>query len=273
MSYSVTLYFYPSPQGVDWRSPYHLTKSVIRNALTFRPRTIGHVSVLLEGNGERIFTGMSHQDPNDNRKLILFKMMGLGVLFHQVPGYAESKEKLDPELEKRLDSGDFSFIRFQISEPNYQKLKNYLHEYFEKNIAKWYGLPHRPRHEEGSGCSAFAASVLEVAGLMTPDFKKNWSGTVKVPDQFIGDLNQKKVPIWKLIFPHVSNQRWAEPHEPGREIFFWDPDMMHAWTLKTWSDLQIKPSENFKAVRERNTKGVLVDSSKILPTSEPIWLR
>ena len=272
MDYFLTLYFYPSPHGVDWRSPLHLTRSVVRNALSFKPRTIGHVSILLEGKGERYFTGMAAINNNDNRRLILIEQMGLGVLFHQVPGYAEGKDKLDPELVKRLVSGKFSFLKIRISEASFLRTKQYLHEYAEKKVAKWYGLPLRPRHEEGAGCSAFAASVLEVAGVMEEEFKKNWTGQVRVPSALMGELNGRKVPIWKLLIPSKLNRRWATKEEPGRDIFFWDPDLMHAWAKKTWSALQKETRDRYQTVREQNTIGIVVDSSKIVPTDESFWL-
>ena len=45
----------------------------------------------------------------------------------------------------------------------------YFHEYRDRGYAQNYGLPLRPRYGEGAGCSAFAVSFLDVAGLLASD--------------------------------------------------------------------------------------------------------
>lgn len=269
--YSLTLYIYPSPYGVDWRSPLHLTRSVIKNAASLRPRQIGHVAIELksdvDGRTERFFTGMTSNNGATNRKLIFLKQMGLGVLFHQYPGFLESIEKLDPELEKRLEKGHFSFVRFNLSKESYERARLYLNQYQERNVGKYYGLPQRPRYGEGAGCSAFAASFVEVAGVMRDEFKNNWSSQVRVPEEFLANI-----PIWRLLIKSAKNQRWANENEPGKNIFFWDPDMMHAWVNQKIEALKTSPSADLTVSIEKNTRGILVDSSKIVPNDESIWL-
>ncbi len=274
MSYSLTLHFFPSPRGVHWESPYALAKSVLINTLTFGPRQIGHVSVQLEGPSDNIHAGMRAVDMNDNRKLILLKHLGFGTFFMGTPGFLEDRSLLEPEIERRQKNGHFSFLRFEISEASFLKTRQYLVEFREKTGNKVYGFPFRPRHAEGGGCSAFAASVLEVAGLMNDEFKKNWSDRVRVPEFLIGSLEPPRRRVWlsQVLLPIRRNKRWAAPQEPGRDIEFWDPDMMHAWVLKRWQDLQHFPIENETAVQEKNAKGILVQASKIVPTNEPIWL-
>ena len=272
----MTMYVYPSPHGVDWKSPHHLTRSVVKNALTFKPRTIGHVSIRLEGMGENHLVGMTALDQSLSRKLILRDHLGLGSLFYSFPGLLEDHQKLEPELMKRLANGHFSFIRFALSKESFEKVKQYLLEYTSKNIGRVYGLPFRPRYGEGAGCSAFAASFIEIAGLMQDEYRKNWSGTVRIPLAYLGEPGktgkERKVGIWKLLIPSAENLRWSEKNEPGRDVFFWDPDMMHRWILKKWDELKNHPVEGLQATLEQKSKAILVDSSKILPKSEPIWL-
>ena len=262
--YSLTLYIYPSPFGVDWRSPHHLARSVILNSASLLPRTIGHVTVEIKNedpaNPERYFAGMSSHNDALNRRLIFLENLGLGVLFYRYPGYLEGVEKLDPEKEKRLQRGNFSFVRFLLSRESFERVRLYLQEYQKHEVGKYYGLPLRPRHKEGAGCSAFAASFVEVAGLMNDEFRKHWSDQVRVPEAFL-----KNVSILRLLTPFSKSLKWAKPEEPGRDVHFWDPDMMHAWTKKRESDAAMK------VIFEKNTRGILVDSSKIVPKDESIW--
>jgi hypothetical protein len=276
MDYSLTLYFYPSPTGVNWKSPRHLTWSILKNAITRKPRLIGHVSVLLEGPGKRIFSGMSTEGHDQNRKFVLKEHMGMGVLFHEYEGLVEDEEKLAPELKIRLENGHFSFIKFKLSPESFQKCVQYFEEYIQHNVGKIYGLPYRPRYKEGAGCSAYAASFLEVAGVMNEEFRTHWSGRVRVPQEFIGGPSNggHKVPVWKILLPTKKSKTWAQKHEDGTDVFFWDPDMMHEWTVKKWTVLQAHSKNTiYQAVKDHNAKGILVDSSKILPSEEPIWLK
>jgi hypothetical protein len=274
-AYTLTVYIYPSPFGVNWKSPHHLTRSVLLNSISLKPRSIGHVAVELKRNQESVvFTGMTAQNLNHNRKLVLLEQIGLGSLFGTVPGMLEKRKKLETELEKRLNSGYFSFIHFKISQASFEKTLQYLNEFQQKKADFGYGLPNRPRHLEGAGCSAFTASVMEVANVMDSEFKENCSLTIRVPEEFLGGAG-KKVPIWHLLFPNKTNLRWASVHEHGKDIYFWDPDLMHAFVQKKISAHQESKTEDFdlkyKIIRRVNTLGIEFDLEHQRPTDEPIW--
>jgi len=240
---------------------------------------IGHASVELSSDEpndgdaktpERFFTGMTSDNQKENRELILFRKRGLGVLFHQYDGYLESADFLDREREQRLKRGNFSFVRFQLSLESYERARRYLHEYRARKVDRYYGLPHRPRHAEGSGCSAFAVSVAEVAGVMNEELKRHWSLEVKVPERYL-----ENVPAWRLLWPNSQNLRWAEAQEPGKSVFFYDPDRMHAWVKALVAELKSSAHSLTHPTRtvvfEKNTWGIAIDSSAILPLQEPIW--
>ena len=270
MKYSMTLYFYPSPCGVDWRSPHHLTRSVILNALTFRPRSIGHVSIALKKNDELVdFVGMAAQNNNDNRVMILRDQVGMGVLFEKVPGRIEEKSKLIPELDKRLKSGYLSFWKLDLSKASFEKVQQYAADFRKNNRDAWYGLWNRPRYGEGSGCSAFAASFLEIAGTLENDFIKNCSLKIKVQEEFIGEkkADGKKVPIWALLLPNQKNTKWCEENSSGRWIYFWDPDLMHRWVLEKF----YKNDSTFQPIKEQNALGLYSNMENRQPIDEPIW--
>ncbi len=237
---------YPSPFGVDWRSPHHLARSVALNTLSFRPRTIGHVAVELVSPviRQRWFTGMTAKRFSDDRNAVLKDQFGLGIVFHSVEGKMETPDHLDPERQKRLKSGHFSVIEFEIKELAAVRVDHYLSEYQNQGLYRWYGLPNRPRYREGGGCSAFAVSVLEIAGLMKREFYTHWQLSRRVPADFLGNAHHK-VPVWKLLSQNRKTLAWASPHQPGLEIQFWDPDCMHRWVLNEWSNPK-NPQENWE---------------------------
>ena len=98
---------------------------------------------------------------------------------------------------------------------------------------------------------------------MSEEFKKHGSSQVRVPEFLMTETNQehKKIPIWKLLLPSKLNLRWAYPNEAGRDIFFWDPDMIHSWVMKN------------RNTKEKNTSGIFLDVSSQKPKNEPIWLK
>lgn len=269
-SYELNLYFYPSPLGVDWRSPFHLTKSAVLNSFSLKKRMIGHVSVELVGEHPTRFVGMSTKHFKQNKKLLVADGLGLGILLHQYPGHLEKESDLAAERDDRFESGRFSFIKFQLSRDSYLKVYRYLTEYEEQNKFAQYGLPNRPRYGEGAGCSAFAISFLEIANVLDKEFQMEWSGKVKLPEKLIGTKNIK-VSIFKLIFPNHQNLNWAKPNEPGIEISFWDPDKMHAWVQKKIQN-KLTLEQNYKIAQIKNTHGLIVNMRDRNPTSESIWL-
>ncbi len=99
----LTLYFIPSPFGLNWESPSKLARTIIINKYSFKPRFMGHVNIDIQfqneqGEKEHILTGMVASNLNAV-PLLLKKKIGLGILWHSFPGRLETKEELIPELD------------------------------------------------------------------------------------------------------------------------------------------------------------------------------
>ncbi len=268
--YELNLYIIPSPRGISWDSPYNLTISGICNHLTFKDRNIGHVNIELKKivNDELLIhelTGMVGVNMQNTKKVLL-EGYGLGTIFHNYQGRLEEKEDLLKELKQKAASKRLNFINFQISEKSFNQTLRYLEEY-RQNKPYYYGLPNRPRYGEGAGCSAFATSFLEVAGIMEDEFIQKWSKKVLVPKEIIGgSFNpQLKVSIIKLLFS-PSYRKWAKNDDDHQEIFFWDPDQMFHWVNEK---LKSTPCE--KITSFRHSQGVILDKTNCDP-EEKIWL-
>ncbi len=237
MKYNLIFYVIASPYGIDWSSPQKLSRDNIRNHLfSSKDRKISHVSVelsALDTDGgkvfERILTGMAGINMK-SYKQVFFQQVGLGTLFCNYQGKLENTEDLDLEFEQKAKEGRLSLMKFSISESVYQRLQQYLNEYRLRGYYKNYGLPNRPRYGEGGGCSAFAMSFLEIAGLMRDTFKKSWSYNLKVPLRLLGGplSTDRKVSIWDIL----GAKSWAQTDEDFREIFFWHPDDIDSWIKK-----------------------------------------
>jgi len=152
-------------------------------------------------------------------------------------------------------------------------------DYHEEFIAtggdKHYGLVNRPLYHEGSGCSAFGASFLEVAGLLEDEFIRNFSRLRLVMTKHIGGPGTgRKVSVFKLLSKKskYDNNRWADPDvDDYRPIFFWDPDLMFRWAEATFDREVEYPTGQWELVRIGKAKGLIADRRHIPTPTGPIF--
>lgn len=274
---SLTLYFYPSPYGLDWKTPRSLALTTLRNAASRKGRRIGHVSIEIEQRDEKILifrdhVGMTDIDKTLQRKLLLKEKTGFGILFYNFDGSLESAAKLDPEVRARAQTGELSWVKFKISRSVSDRIKQYLDEFKAKGGSCWYGLPNRPRYGEGGGCSAFGASFLDVAGILLPEFKKHWTNEIEVSEKWIGPpVGTNPVSFYKIILG-PNSKSWTFSDSPSRKIFFWEPDLMHQWVLNTHKKPQALSGQKAELKRHEKSLGILYDFQHLDAPSEPIWL-
>ncbi len=267
--HELVLFFYPSP-GLNWMNPKGLTYTTTRNKLLGRPRAIGHVTILVRSPDGFFLTGMTQLLQNEGRREVLFGGYGLGILLHNFKGALEKQEKLIPELEKRsLKPGWLSYFRVATNEKTNARLREYLEAYKKNNYDAYYGMKNRPLCGEGSGCSAFAASFLETAGILSNEFRREWTRHFNIPHDLIGGpITGKKVSVIDVI---RRADRWAQENEPHEKGFFWDPDLMHAWLVRT-HDREIRnPSGEFIPETWNASAGIAWDMSAQSPPTGKIF--
>jgi hypothetical protein len=268
-------YVFPSPKGIDWSSPRRLTWSSIINILRFkfeREHNIGHVNIEVrcsfgDGREESFLTGMTSGKKGETTKAVLWDQMGLGSLFYNFVGRLESREEVQRQWPERKKHGELAVIRYAISESTCERLLRFEREYRESGAQVNYGLPRRPRHGEGGGCSAYGVSYLELAGVLTDEMREHWSRTVLVPEDLIGEPEKNKhVSIGTLLLSFW--RKWARPDHPHRPIFFWDPDAMYRWIVA------VHASNRSDFGRQQvGAVPVLTQDATSVPTpDEPIWL-
>lgn len=263
-SSELTLYFVPSPLGLDWSSPSTLAMTALKNKLSFKPRFIGHVFVELTCGGQHELTGMVGKN-FDYLNQLLIEQKGLGILYHSFEGRLEDKADIQKELAEYFKSGHVNFLTLRISESQCARALKYLSEYREKNVGRYYGLANRPRFGEGSGCSAFGASFIDVLNLIDEDMRLSWSQTMNIPLAFSGrPLREENVNILSLM---MNASSWAKEDEPHQKLTYWDPDKMHAWVKRKYET----KAPNFSLAKKENSIGVVIDRSQVPVPEEPIW--
>lgn len=270
----LTLYFIPSPKGLNWNTPTSLARDIVKNKLAFQSHFMGHVNIELkyindEGVEVHILTGMVAKNLNAV-PLLLKDGIGLGVIFHSFPGKLENKQELTPELDKYFKIGNkkINFCKYLINQNTAKRIEEYVAQYAAADLGRYYGLVNSPLHGEGSGCSAFGASFLDVAGLLEEEHRKHWAHCVKVPHKIAGKpLKEKKVNFFNIL---LGNHDWAQDTDDHHELFFWDPDLMHSWVERAILNHNKNMSE-YTLDKIQNSTGIVFDvTHKETPTG-PIF--
>ncbi len=264
---NLTLYFIPSPLGLDWSTPANIAMSALKNRLSFNSHFMGHVFVEVQCGSQREITGMVGEN-FDYLTQLLIHNRGLGILYHSFDGRLENKKDVDEEIKEfSLDGSRMNFVRYKLNQGQCLRAQTYLKEYREKNVGRYYGLANRPLHGEGAGCSAFGASFAEVTGVMDLDIKDAWSQVINIPLEFAGPpLKDEGVNLLKLMF---SGGKWASENEPHQKLMFWSPDRMFDWVNQKISKAQVEKQVSLMNIGK--IPGIVIDKSHFPAPSGPIW--
>jgi hypothetical protein len=278
---SVTLYFYPSPHGVNWRTPKTLARSMLRNATSRLGRQIGHSSVEIICDGSDglkpfyDFTGSSNTT-NEHRNQILFRGYGLSSVFLATPGALESPSKLIPERDKRLNEGRIAFLRAEVTPAACRRAQEYLQEYRKLGYGAIYGgLMHEPRARQGAGCTAFAKSFLDVLGFLDRELTAAWTTFIRVPSQVLGgpEYGGRRVSFVGMLLNPLKYRRWAKAREVHRPLYFWDPDKMYAWVNQVARGEASAFGGRFQVASVGRSSGIVIDRTAAPLAVSSFWLR
>jgi len=280
---SLTIYAIPSPRGIDWSTPKSLTWSAARNQLSGQTHKIGHANIHVrcaaaEGDDRdfEVLTGMTTGDDDPTMRLLKEEGYGLGILFATVPGRLETQEEVSRDLYDRFETGKVNFLQFRVSSPTCARLAEYVTAYKSRGYDRFYGLPNRPRHGEGAGCTAFAASFLDLAGLHTDYLRSRWKKTRLAPEFLTGGpMTGHFVPLAALLRP-IRPLRWARETEPHFAISFFDPDALVRHLESSWNagrnplgGREIKTSPDFTTMGI--AKGFVFDATTVPTPDDPVW--
>lgn len=272
----LTLYAYPTYFGLNWDTPGTLARSALLNSipdlLTGNGTSIGHVTIDVDcaaGPKEparRVVTGMTQSDLDESQRMLIRHGYGMGILFHDFGGKLESRQRVEQRLAEHAAKGKVSFVTFRLAPKACRRLVRYFDEYEAKGYGAHYGLPNRPLHGEGSGCSAYGASFVKTAGLLTPELLQAWSKTVSVPLRYVGGpLTGGRVSLWRLLFSRGTH--WASDGEPSKSVFFYDPDKIHGWIREKVAAREV----GYEVKTLGRSAGIVFDTVKTPVPSGPVW--
>jgi hypothetical protein len=283
----LTIFIIPAKAKFDWSSPRSLYKSYFKNyrknMFNKKSYILGHAFVQLctPLSARRIFTGMRAATGDEPKNLVLKDHYGLAILGADMDGTLESDSELVSEVQRYSRKGQLAFMTFIISDEATERLLQFYRTFKSSNDSSnthgpRYGGAFWPRYNgEGSGCSAFVMSFLDLAGLLTDEFT-NWLVKVNIPMDLIGGpYNYGYAVKLKDIKKQTS---WPENCEPGdtecEHFEIYDPTLIYEWIHDEWDENNALNNPQVTPLLLNQAKGILIDSrNQQVPSQDSIFTK
>lgn len=281
----LTIFVIRSVLPLDWESPSSLYKSYRKEMSTKLWRKqksmLGHTFVLLRSPllTDSIFAGMTYVSKKVQKKLFMKEKIGMGILGICMEGRMQPHEELLTKMNYYASKNEVAFIRYNISEKAAHRIIEFYNSFissFDGKQAKcdFYGGAFWPRYDkEGSGCSAFGFSFLDVAQILEniPDWKKS----VHIPMELIGGElnNNRKIKIRDI----KKTSTWAQSDDASQVDYVpfevYSPSAVYYW-IKTQRELPDSLRKvGYMPVNDFEIPGIFADRSNVqINENEPVFL-
>jgi len=246
--HELTIYAVPSYSKLDWGSPARLYRTSIASFLMSRfakyTYSIGHMLIKFESPvvDSVVYAAMRSTSNSEKIKLFMKEKIGLAILGVPMKGRLETKEEITALLNHYSKKGSgAAFIRYRLNRESALRVKEFLENFSKEGKSgftpcNYYGGAFWPRYEkEGAGCSSFALSALEAAGVCIDN--PEWRVEVNIPYSLIGGRynKQKKVGSYDI----ESRRKWhSGKGVPNKDFFpfsIYDPTLVHNWIIRMFS--------------------------------------
>ncbi|MFT3753602.1 MAG: hypothetical protein QM800_12260 [Paludibacter sp.] len=280
--HEITIFVIPSLVPIDWSNPAVLYKttfnSYARSVLQKNYYAIGHTiarvtSPLLP---EPCFFAMCGKVFTEKPKMVLIKKSGLGSLGATMQGKLESRENVLRGLKLYSGRHKVAYIKFRVGEESVRRIIKFMEVYQRKMVNGFapgdlYNGATWPRYEnEGSGCSAFGMSVLDVANIL-PTESRDWKISVRLPMDLIGGEfnNDKRISLRKILKTKSWYVGAGMPDVDYVDFSIYDPSVIYGW-IKTKRN---QHDPEFVLDEENGIPGLVVDRRNLVcDPNEPIFL-
>jgi len=237
----------------DWSSPRRLAVTMAKAAVAIgvadqlhpkiKHSSLGHGMIHFScanpsGSTVDEWSGYSGNFKAEGNDLVVKQKTGLAVLFHKFSAHFQESDVVEKYMEMtRKAKKRPRFIRFNVTARQCAAMTCHLNRFKssfadperEKNMK--YGFTVDPNTYEGGGCTSYATSFIERAGLYHPIFDR-WKRHLTVSEAFIGETIEEKgdtddrriVRIGK-IFGKLGKS-WTVDGYANREMDILDPQLM-----------------------------------------------
>lgn len=241
----LNIYVAPPEQPLDWSSPGSLYTSLFKSRLFFTKRPFG------SAGADLVCQDKSHSLSVDPEKFdfiapVLFQGKGLGFLYSAHPGVILSEEAAVAKNKDVINTPGARFITFLINPEQCARIRDFWEEFKKNNIAKNFGLPHRPLMGEGATDTSVVVATLEVAGLLVPDQREKWERFLYLPKKLSGSpLSDDYISVLSL-----SGESWGKLSDESFVLHLWDPEL-----ITKWIEQQIATKRTARILSDK-TKGI-----------------
>lgn len=278
--HEITLYFTNSTGRINWANPSDLFKSTnicyLKAGLRKNYYVIGHTQARLTSTllPAPRYIAMTGAVQTEKVELVFKKKVGFGSLGSTIQGKLETEESIKKGIELYGKRNMLMYVKFKINAEAVRRILQFIEYYGSKNengFAPYqnYNGALWPRYEnEGSGCSAFGVSLLDVANIIPPE-AKDWMVDINVPIDLIGGEfnNNKKIKfgsIYRTKSWYTGNGKEGVDYVNYK---VYDPSIINDWIIK----MRTKNDSVFRADEENGLKGLIVDRRNVVyDPNEPI---
>lgn len=239
----LTIFVMSSIKPINWESPSTLFESTLNGykakLLHHRQYLLGHMIARLESPlvGGTIYSAMVSTSAREKRALILKEKIGLGILGISMAGKLDTDKDILKDLKLFSRLNKLAYVKYEISEESARKIILFMNGFSQTENGdlppcNYYGGAFWPRYiNEGSGCTAYGMSIIDVAGLIGEEHN-NWEVKVNIPMDLIGgELNEFRKVSKKEI---LESKSWVGDNILDRaSIHFsiYDPSLVYDWII------------------------------------------
>ena len=267
--HELTIFAIPEVTPIKWDNPSVLFKTTIKCYLNAALRkhyyVIGHVIARISSPtlDSAVYVAMNGAVQSEKVEYVVKKKVGLGVFGSTIKGRIEPVDHIHKGLQLYGKRGKVAYIKFKINEQAVERLIDFVKYYQQKNETglapcEYYNGALWPRYDkEGSGCSAFGVSLLDVANVLPAEAKEKWIRSVDIPMELIGgEFNNNKKVKFGSIFKEKS--WYSGDGKEGVDFVnysVYDPGLMFNWINNT----HVINNNVYESEKENNMKGLVVD--------------
>lgn len=271
--HELTIFAIPEVSKIAWDNPSLLFKTTIKCYLNAALRkhyyVIGHVIARIQSPllDSTVYVAMNGAEQSEKVEYVIKKKVGLGVFGSTIKGRIEPVNHIHDGLALYAKRGKVAYLKFKINQQTVERLVEFVNYYKQKNQTgyapcEFYNGALYPRFEkEGSGCSAFGVSLLDIANVIPNEAKNEWVRSVNIPMELIGgEFNNNKKVKFSSIFK-TKNWYNGEGKEGVDFVNYsvYDPGLIFNWINYKY----LQNDTNFIPETENNMKGLVVDQSDV----------
>lgn len=270
--HEITLYVMPTLHPLNWESPAALYKSMndcyLKTIGIDDNYLLGHMAVQIKTPllSQPKYIAQRSGTLKEKLDLVFKQKVGFGIIGATMQGRIETDAEVLHKLKVYQKRNKLAMLRYRISEKAMKRILAFVEKYSSKVNGKYspsefYGGAFWPRYyNEGSGCTAFGISLLELINL-SPDKPEEWRENVKIPIELIGGEynNGKKVRNKTIKKAKEWYKGTGKMNVDYVKYVVYDPSVMFDWIRNKRQNQQTE----FKPFDDEGVPGLYVDGRNV----------